>query len=163
MTLSTRRSGNRTLVATGYMRKCIQQTGGGTLKYSLPTPFKETLAARLGETLPPGATLVPIIGMPDQTHLSNLSGDKKAWPLYITLGYLPSTRRNRPRSIAGLLLALLPIPPKLSKSTAAAQHQRRINGETLQLVFHSCLSSYQLGRSRASILTVPTGRFRGAS
>ena len=31
------------------------------------------------ETLPRGATVVPIIGMSDQTHLSNLSGDKKAW------------------------------------------------------------------------------------
>ena len=73
--------------------------------------------------------------MSDQTHLSNFSGDKKAWPVYITLGNLPSTRRNSPGSMAVLLLALLPVPPKLSKSTSADKHQRRINAETLQLVF----------------------------
>ena len=55
--------------------------------------------------------------------------------MYITLGNLPSTRRNSPRSIAVLLLALLPVPPKLSKSTSADKHQRRINAETVQLVF----------------------------
>ena len=37
--------------------------------------------------------------------------------------------------MAVLLLALLPILPKLSKSTSADKHQRRINAERLQLVF----------------------------
>ena len=74
----------------------------------------ETLADRLYGTLPPGATLVPIIGMSDQTHLSNLSGDKKVGPVYITLGNLLLTRRNSPGSMAVLLLALLPVRPKLS-------------------------------------------------
>ena len=73
--------------------------------------------------------------MSDKTHLSNFSGDKKAWPLYITLGNLPWTQRNSPASMAVLLLALLPVPPKLSKSTSADKHQRRINSETLQFVF----------------------------
>ena len=73
--------------------------------------------------------------MSDQTHLSNFSGDKKAWPVYITLSNLPSTWRNSPGSMAVPLLALLPVPPKLSKSTPADKHQRRINAETLQLVF----------------------------
>jgi len=70
--------------------------------------------------------------MSDQTHLTNFSGDKKAWPVYITLGNLPSGRRNSPTSRAVLLLALLPIPPKLSKSSKADQHQRQINADTLQ-------------------------------
>ena len=37
--------------------------------------------------------------------------------------------------MAVLLLALLPVPLKLSKSTLADKHQRQINAETLQLVF----------------------------
>ena len=73
--------------------------------------------------------------MSDQTHLSKLSGDKKAWPVYITLGNRRSTWRNSRGSMAVLLLALLPVPPKHSKSTSADKHQRRINTETLQLVF----------------------------
>ena len=73
--------------------------------------------------------------MSDQKHLTNFFGDKKALPLYITLGNLPSTRRNSSGSMAVLLLALLLVPPKISKSTSADKNQRRINAETLQLVF----------------------------
>jgi len=72
--------------------------------------------------------------MSDQMHLSNLSGDKKAWPVYLTLGNLPATRRNRPGFFAVRLVALLPVPPKLTKSSA--DHlQRQINADTLRGVF----------------------------
>jgi len=72
--------------------------------------------------------------MSDQTHLRNLSGDKKAWPLYLTLGNPPATRRNRPGSFAVLLFGLLPVSPKLTKSSA--DHlQRQINTDTLRGVF----------------------------
>jgi len=57
------------------------------------------------------------------------------WPLYITLANLPSARRNSPGSMALLLLALLPVPPKLSKSTKADQYQRQGNTDTLQGLF----------------------------
>ena len=73
--------------------------------------------------------------MSDEMHLTNFSGDKKPWPVYITLRNLPSGRRNRPASMAILLLALLPIPPKLSKSSKADVHQRQINADTLRDVF----------------------------
>jgi len=72
--------------------------------------------------------------MSDQTHLSNLSADKKAWPVYLTFGNLPATRCNRPGSFAVLLLALLPVPPKLTKFSA--DHlQRQINADTPRGVF----------------------------
>ena len=72
--------------------------------------------------------------MSDQTHLSNLSGDMKAWPVYLTHRNLPATRRNRRGSFAVLILALLPVPPKLKKSSA--DHLRRqINADTLRGVF----------------------------
>jgi len=79
--------------------------------------------------------VVPIIGMADQTNLTNFSGDKKAWPVYMTIGNLPSTIRNRPGSMAILLLGLLPIPPKLAKSSRADKLQRLINADTLRGVF----------------------------
>jgi len=81
--------------------------------------------------------------MSDQTYLTNFSGDKKAWPVYITLGNLPSGRRNSPTSMAVLLLALLPIPPKLSKSSKADQHQRQINADTLRDVFELIFAPLQ--------------------
>src|SRR5437660_12237781 len=73
--------------------------------------------------------------MSDQTHLSNFSVDKKAWPVYITLGNLPATRPNAPGSMAVLLLVLLPILPKFSKSSSVDELQRQINADTLQGVF----------------------------
>ena len=81
--------------------------------------------------------------MSDQTNLTNFSGDKKAWPVYITIGNLPSARRNSPGSMAVLLLALLPIPTKLSKSSKADQRQRKINADTLQDVFELIFAPLQ--------------------
>jgi len=81
--------------------------------------------------------------MSDQRHLTNFSGDKKAWPVYITLGNLPSGRRNSPTSMAVLLLALLPISPKLSKSCKADQHQRQINADTLWDIFELIFAPLQ--------------------
>jgi len=52
----------------------------------------------------------------------------------LTLGNLPATRRNRPGSFAVLLLALLPVPPKLTKFSADYL-QRQINADTLRGVF----------------------------
>jgi len=49
----------------------------------------------------------------------------------MTIGYLPSTIRNRPGSMAILLLGLLPIPPKLAKASMADKLQRLINANTL--------------------------------
>jgi len=81
--------------------------------------------------------------MSDQTHLTNFSGDKKAWPVYITLGNLPSGRCNSPTFMAVLLLALLPIHTKLSKSSKADQHQRQINADTLRDVFEIIFARLQ--------------------
>jgi len=73
--------------------------------------------------------------MPDQTLVTNFPRDQQACPVYITLGNLASGRHNSPTSMAVLLLALLLISPKLSKSSKADQHQRQINTDTLRDVF----------------------------
>ena len=98
--------------------------------------------------------------MSDQTHLSNFSGVKNGWPVYITLGNLPSTRRNSPGSMAVLLLALLPVPPKLSKSTSADKHQRRINAETLQLVFQLLFEPLQAVAHKGVNIDCADGKVR---
>ena len=64
--------------------------------------------------------LVPIICSSDQTHLTDFSGDKKAWPIYITIGNLPSSVWNAPSNYYTLLLALLPVPLKKGVLTASA-------------------------------------------
>ena len=79
--------------------------------------------------------MVLIMGMSDQTNLTNFSRDKKAWPVYMTIGNIPLTIRHRPGSMAILLLELLPIPPKLAKSSRADKLQRQINADTRRGVF----------------------------
>src|SRR5438876_6235446 len=56
--------------------------------------------------------IIYIILTSDQTHLTNFSGDKKAWPVYMTIGNLPASVRNSPSRLSTVLLALLPVPPK---------------------------------------------------
>jgi len=45
--------------------------------------------------------------------------------------------------MAVLLLALLPVPPKLSKSTKADQYQRQVNADILQDVFEFIFAPLQ--------------------
>jgi hypothetical protein len=54
-------------------------------------------------------TVVPVILGSDATHLTQFSGGKKAWPIYLTIGNILSSVRNKPSSCAIMLLALLPI------------------------------------------------------
>ncbi|KAF8415153.1 hypothetical protein EV426DRAFT_541758, partial [Tirmania nivea] len=55
-------------------------------------------------------TIVPIIYASDKAHLTNFSGDKLIWPLYITIGNTPKDihkeRSTRPWIYIGLLLMI---------------------------------------------------------
>jgi len=59
--------------------------------------------------------------MSDETHLSDFSGDKKAWPIYLTIGNILSKYRNKPSNHCVITLALLPIPPKRKNLTFEQQ------------------------------------------
>lgn len=63
-------------------------------------------------TLPVGSTLIPVLLTSDQTCLTNFSGDKKLWPLFMSIGNIRSHIRNKPTAQAWILIALLPIGPK---------------------------------------------------
>jgi hypothetical protein len=47
--------------------------------------------------------------MSDGTHLSNFAGDKKVWPVYMTLGNLSSKIRQMPSVRTIAVVVLLPI------------------------------------------------------
>jgi hypothetical protein len=50
--------------------------------------------------------------MSNGTHLSNVPGDKKEWPVYITIGNLSSKICQMPSAHTVVMVALLPIPIK---------------------------------------------------
>jgi prepilin-type processing-associated H-X9-DG protein len=50
--------------------------------------------------------------MSDRTHLSNIAGDKKQWPVYMTIANLSSKIRQVHSTHSVVMVALLPIPIK---------------------------------------------------
>ncbi|KAF8458605.1 hypothetical protein BGX38DRAFT_1080283, partial [Terfezia claveryi] len=60
--------------------------------------------------IPIGTTLVPVLLVLDQTHLTNFSGDKKLWPLYMSIGNIKSSVRNKPTMNAWIPLRYYPPP-----------------------------------------------------
>jgi len=75
--------------------------------------------------------VVAIIGLSDQTHVTNFSGDKKASPVYMTISNILSQMRNSPAKMPILLLALLPVPQRFTDESARAKEaQGQTNTDT---------------------------------
>jgi len=96
-------------------------------------------------TLRVGDTLVPLIFMSDRTHLSNFAGDKKEWPLYITIRNLSLKLRQMPSTHIVIMIALLPILIKnrnIPRIRLNEQRQttREMLNEVLRRVLHSLTS-----------------------
>jgi len=98
--------------------------------------------------------------MSDQTHLTIFSGHKKAWPVYITLGNLPSGRRNSPTSMAVLLLPLLPIPQNNQSPPKQINTRDKSTLTPYGTYSNSSLRRYKIRRMIAYQLTAPDGTLR---
>jgi hypothetical protein len=105
--------------------------------------------------LPRGSTVVPLIFSSDETHLTQFSGDQKAWPVYMTVGNIHSQLRMRPTSRVQMLVALLPVPPKFQHIRAVQDEQfRRIARQTLHSVIAKLLApllSFQIDGNHGQV------------
>lgn len=78
--------------------------------------------------------------MSDATHLTNFSGDKKAHPIYLTIGNISTEIRAKPTYRALQPLALLPIAPKRPDKMGEAAWRlmkdqiRRVRDEALSVI-----------------------------
>ena len=105
--------------------------------------------------------MVPIIGLSDQMHLTNFSGDKKAWPVFMTIGNILSLIRNRPAKMPILHLALLPLPPRFTgKSAHANEAQRQTNANTQRAVFDLVLAPLQPVAQQGTVIDCADGKTR---
>jgi len=98
-------------------------------------------------------TLVPLIFMSDGTHLSNYAGDKKEWPVYMTIGNLSSKIRQMPSVHTVVMVALLPIPIKNRNiPQKRLDEQRQTNREVLNEVLRRVLQplTFELNPSAGS-------------
>lgn len=84
------------------------------------------------QSLPKGATIAAIIIGSDKTNLTRFSGDKFAWPVYITVGNIDKATRRKPSENAVILLGYLPVTKLdgiLKSERSRLQHQ----------LFHNCM------------------------
>ncbi|KAK6971784.1 hypothetical protein R3P38DRAFT_3495771 [Favolaschia claudopus] len=84
------------------------------------------------DLLPEGVTICPVILSSDKTRLSTFSGDKQAWPVYLSIGNISKDTRRKPSERATVLLGYIPV----TKLRCFSEKNRSAAGYQL---FHRCM------------------------
>ncbi|KAF8593636.1 hypothetical protein BDV93DRAFT_409250, partial [Ceratobasidium sp. AG-I] len=82
-----------------------------------------------------GTTVCPIIISSDKTQMSVLSGSKRAWPVYLSIGNISKDMRRRPSQHAMILIGYIPITDMACVSGETARREKSWE------VFHACMSA----------------------
>src|SRR6266550_6054484 len=108
----------------------------------------------LQQQKPIGSTIVPVLGSSDQTHLTNYSGDKKEWPVFLSLGNVRSSERMKATRNYSILVALLPVPPKhcfrgpgrSADLKVQQDHNREILRKVFEIIFTPLNNLFEHGK-----------------
>ena len=82
--------------------------------------------------LPTGAAVAPVIIATDKTQLTQFSGSKSAYPVYMTLGNIPRALRRKPSEHACILIGYLSVD-KVDTEGLSSRRQRAL----AQQLFHT--------------------------
>ena len=93
-----------------------------------------TTGRSLQPYLPAGAAASPVILATDKTQLTQFSGNKSAYPVYLTLGNIPGAIRRRPSEHACILLGYLPVSKVSRVGLTKCEHKART-----QRIFHAAM------------------------
>ena len=81
-----------------------------------------------------GATIAPVIVASDKTQLSTFSGDKTAWPVYLTIGTIGKSVQCSPSAWVTILLEYIPV----TKLEYFSKMKQQFHGYH---IFHDCMKS----------------------
>jgi hypothetical protein len=101
--------------------------------------------------------VVPIICASDDTHLTNFSGDKKAWPIYLPIGNIKSSVWSKSTGHSLILLWLLPVPYKLGNNSLANSTLRRQSQMVLHRALGEIFQSIQEGCQEGELIACSDG------
>ncbi|KAF8598292.1 hypothetical protein BDV93DRAFT_419655, partial [Ceratobasidium sp. AG-I] len=91
------------------------------------------------------ATACPIIIASDKTQMSVLSGSKRAWPVYLSIGNISKDMRRRPSQHGMILLGYIPVTDLACISGETARREKGWE------IFHACMSAIIEPLKEASI------------
>ncbi|TFY51624.1 hypothetical protein EVJ58_g10464 [Rhodofomes roseus] len=103
------------------------------------------------DKLPSGITIAPVILASDKTNLSTFSGDKQAWPVYMTIGNIDNETRRQPSKGATVLLGYLPISKLLCFEEKDRQAQGyRLFHYAMDILLRPLVEAGETGKSMTS-------------
>lgn len=86
------------------------------------------------DLLPEGATVAPVIISIDKTQLTQFSGNKSTYPVYLTLGNIPHALRRKPTQKACILITYLSVSKTVGEELTKKQKSSHI-----QQLFHDSM------------------------
>ncbi|KAJ8094788.1 hypothetical protein PM082_009999 [Marasmius tenuissimus] len=98
------------------------------------------------EELPEGATVAPVIIASDETCLTTFSGDKKAWPVYLSIGNISQEVGRKPSSHAMVLIGYLLVSKlEIFDKTKRSSAQQQIFHEAMWILLKPLVEAGQSG------------------
>jgi Plavaka transposase len=110
----------------------------------------------LQTSLPVGASLVPVLLGSDKTHLTNFAGKQSAWPVYLSIGNIKSTVRNKPSHQAWVVIAYIPVGDFMGPKATQTALQHRLYHQCVEILLEPLVDAGRNG----CLMVDPVGNLR---